>query len=84
MIGYHCATPKKLARYQATGAILPPVRFWRTEATARAWMQRTGRPMLLEIEVPHAYPMPDHRPRMMAWWTDAVVRQYRVMEVADD
>ena len=80
MTGYHCTTPKKLARYAATGGILPPVRFWRSEGTARDWMSKTSRSVLLKIEVETGYPLPDHKPRGMAWWSPEVVRGYLKME----
>lgn len=74
MIGWHVTTPKKLARYEATGCILPPVRFWRFEDSARQWAQRTGRTVILRIETSDAYPLPDHQPRGHAWWTPEHVR----------
>ena len=71
---YHVTTEKKLARYQASGCILPPVRFWPNELTARRWMSRTGRTVLVSFERPEvAYPLPDHRP---ALWTPEIVREY--------
>lgn len=73
MTGYLCTTPKKVARYAATGAILPPVRFWPDESTARRWMRRTGRDVLLRIEVSRSWPLPDHKP---ARWSDDVVREW--------
>ena len=45
MTGYHVTTPRKVARYEATGAILPPVRFWPTLETAQAWAWKTHRPL---------------------------------------
>lgn len=74
MKGWHVTTPKKLGRYEATGAILPPVRFWRFPASAEAWARKTGRSVVLEIEVEAAHPLPDHRPRGHAWWTPETVR----------
>ena len=76
MIGYHMTTPKKLARYQATGAILPPVRFWQYERSARDWGSRTGRSVMLVIDVREAFPLPDHKPRGHAWWTPEFVREW--------
>lgn len=78
MTGYHVTTPRKLARYQATGAILPPVRFWPTLETAQAWASKTHRPLILAIAVHTAYPLPDHRP---ASWTPEMVRTWE--EVVD-
>lgn len=74
MTGYHVTTPAKLSRYEATGMILPPVRFWRWQASATAWGLRTGRTVVLRIEVGTAYPLPDHRPPGHAWWTPEYVR----------
>lgn len=74
--GYHCTTPAKLARYQATGCILSPVRFWPSEDTARKWMTRTGRTVLLRIPVSRSWPLPDHKP---ARWTDDLVRTWEVL-----
>ena len=77
MIGYHCTTPKKIARYKATGGILPPVRFWPNEYTAQRWRRKTGRPVILKIEVNRSWPMPDHRP---ARWTDEMIRDWKPAE----
>ena len=76
MIGYHVTTPRKLARYKATGAILPPVRYWPTLETAQRWARRTGRPLILRIDCETSYPLPDHRP---ARWTPELVRQWEVL-----
>ncbi|MFA5053026.1 MAG: hypothetical protein WC565_03140 [Parcubacteria group bacterium] len=74
---FHVTTPKKLARYRATGAILPPVRFWPDETTARRWMRRTGRSVLLTFERPAtAYPLPDHRP---ALWTPDLIHTFELV-----
>jgi len=67
--GWHCTTPKKLERYRQTGCILPPVRFWRYRNSAVAWGLKTGRTVLLRIQVEEAYPLPDHKPTGHAWWT---------------
>ena len=74
MKGFHVTTPRKVARYEATGGILPPVRFWRHEASARAWAEKTGRSVVLVIEVGEAHPLPDHKPRGHAWWTSDMIR----------
>lgn len=71
MIGYHVTTPKKLDRYKATGGILPPVRFWPNRFTAERWAKKTGRSVILEIEVSQSYPLPDHKP---ARWTSEFIR----------
>ena len=74
MTGWHCTTIRKLSRYVATGAILPPVRFWPNEFTARRWMKRVGRDVLLKISVEgEHYPLPDHVP---ARWTPSLIRSW--------
>ena len=77
MTGWHVTTPRKLARYYATGAILPPVRFWAFRSSAEAWADKTGRSVVLPITVGTAYPLPDHRPRGHAWWSPDLVRMSR-------
>lgn len=79
MIGYHVTTPKKLERYKATGGILPPVRFWAFESSARAWGKKTMRTVILKIEVDTAYPLPDHQPPRHAWWHDGIVDKWEVL-----
>jgi hypothetical protein len=74
--GYHCTTKKKLLQYEQTRCILPPVRFWPNEYTARRWMKRTGRDVLLKIPIQKSYPMPDHKP---ARWTDDFIRKWEVV-----
>ena len=77
MVGYHVTTPAKLARYQATGCILAPVRFWLYRASAEAWAEKTQRSVVLQIEPTEAYPLPDHQPRGHAWWTPWNVRNWK-------
>lgn len=77
MIGYHVTTLKKLSRYYTTGAILPPVRFWPNEETAKRWMKRTGRDTLLKIKCEVSHPLPDHKP---AKWTNELIRKWEVIE----
>lgn len=56
---YHATTPRKLARYKATRAILPPVRGFDALAGAQEWARLTnGRSILLRIEVEHAQALP--------------------------
>jgi len=73
MIGYHVTTPRKVQRYTDTGCILPPVRFWPNEYTARRWAKRTGRSVVLQIEVDISHPLPDHKP---ARWSPDLVRSW--------
>jgi hypothetical protein len=77
MIGYHCTTPKKLKRYIATKAILPPIRFWIYKKSAINWGKKTGRTILLHFEVKEAYPLPDHKPSGHAYWSPEVVRIFK-------
>lgn len=74
MKGFHVTTGKKIIRYQQTGAILPPVRFFPSEETARRWALRTGRDKIVSIEVNGSYPLPDHKP---ARWTEETVRTWK-------
>jgi hypothetical protein len=77
MIGYHVTTPKKLIRYQTTGAILPPVRFWGTEYSARKWMKHVNRTVLLRINTnERSWPLPVTGG---AYWTDQLVRRWEVL-----
>lgn len=80
MIGFHCTTPKKLERYKATHGILPPVRFWISENSARNWMIKTQRSILLKIEVKIGYPLPDHQPRGSAFWTPEFVYKFSIIK----
>lgn len=79
MIGYHVTTPKKLERYQKTGAILSPVRFWKYLESAKAWAKRTNRSIILQIEVKESHPLPDHKPRGHAHWSPELVREWKVV-----
>lgn len=83
MVGYHVTTPKKLERYEATGGILPPVRFWQYQRSALQWAKRVGRSVVLEIVVNKAYPMPDHSPRGHAWWTPSMVRAWAIVNASE-
>lgn len=76
MIGYHVTTPRKVARYEATGCILPPVRFWPDLWPAQRWARRTGRTVILKIETKTSHPLPDHRP---ARWTPEMVREWETL-----
>lgn len=73
-IGYHCTTPKKLARYRATGKILAPVRFWPTKPLADRWCKHTGRSVVLKIRLPGvSYPLPENKPAM---WCPSDVSEF--------
>lgn len=72
---YHATTPAKLTRYCATGCILAPVRYWLSEKCAAAWALRVRRTVILAFQRPStSYPLPDHKPRMMAHWTPDNIR----------
>ena len=75
--GYHCTTEKKLKLYIESGCIKPPVRFFPNEQTARRWMLRTGRDILLKIEVSTSWPLPDHKP---ARWTDDHIKDWEILQ----
>jgi len=78
---YHVTTAKKMARYLASRCILPPVRFFPSEATARRWMRRTGREVVLAFPRPEpSYPLPDHKP---ALWSPEVIREWEVVAVTE-
>lgn len=75
MKGYHVTTPKKLERYNVSGRIIQPVRFWPNIETAERWAKRTGRTVILEIDIEgESYPLPDHKP---ARWTNSDVKKWR-------
>lgn len=79
MMVFHCITPKKLKKYQTTGCILPPVWFWTTEYSAKRWMQKVGRTILLTFEEPkRAYPLPI---KGGAKWSPDIIRKYKRLEV---
>ena len=75
---YHATTPRKLARYKSTGAILPPVRGFDTLDAAQEWAQLTnGRSILLCIEVEHAQALPDHHnAHGLAWWSPVACKEW--------
>ncbi len=81
IIGYHVTTPRKSARYQATGCILAPVRFWRFLNSAIAYAHKTGQEVILEIKVESAFPLPDHKPRGHAWWSPWNIQKWRPADV---
>lgn len=74
MTVFHCTTPKKLGKYRVTGAILPPVRYWTNEYSAKKWGKKTGRIIILEFEEPQrSYPLPV---KGGAKWSDELVREF--------
>lgn len=83
MIGYHVTTPRKLERYLATRAILPPVRMWPTLRIARLWAARTGRAVILRVETDdrRTYPIHDHE---FGKFTDEPVRRFAIAELSEE
>ena len=79
---YHATTPRKLARYVATGAILPPVRGFDTLAGVQEWARLTnGRTVILKLEVEHAQALPDHHNAYgLAWWTPVAVGRWTMVQ----
>jgi hypothetical protein len=75
---YHATTPRKLARYQTTGAILPPVRGFDTLAGAQEWARLTnGRSIILRAVVQHAQALPDHHnAHGLAWWSPVACKEW--------
>ena len=79
MKAYHCTTPKKVKRYKTTGGILPPVRFWSTEYSARKWIQKTGRSVLLIFDAPErTFPLPITGG---AFWTDQIINNKGINQI---
>lgn len=82
---YHATTPKKLARYVATGGILPPVRGFTTREAAELWGNDKGRDIVLELEVDddRTHLLPDHHNRFgRAFWSECFARIGKREEVA--
>lgn len=52
MIVYHVTSLKKLNKYLATGAILPPVRAWENIEQAERMSKSTGRKIILRLRFP--------------------------------
>ena len=79
---YHATTLRKLARYEQTGAILPPVRGFDALAAAEEWARLTqGRSIILRIEVEHSQALPDHHNSIgLAWWTPVKVEKWSRMK----
>jgi hypothetical protein len=73
MKGYHVTTTNKIKRYNQSGCILSPVRFWPNLYTAQRWAKHTCRDKILEIEVSESYPLPDHKP---ARWTQESIYKW--------
>lgn len=75
---YHVTTPKKVKRYRETGKIISPVRGFTTLIAAMAWAIKVGRSVILEIEAPNAYKLPDHHNQWGdAYWNDGDIKEYK-------
>jgi len=80
--GYHCTTRNKLEKYITSGRIIAPVRFWPNIETAKRWCKRTGRDIILNIELPTvSYPLPDHKPAMFCQMD---VAEFKVVAINAD
>jgi RNA:NAD 2'-phosphotransferase (TPT1/KptA family) len=76
---YHATTPRKLARYTATGAILPPVRGFDTRRAAVEWGRIHHRSVVLRLDVDPllVQALPDHHlAEGLAWWTPRRVERW--------
>lgn len=81
MMLYHATTPRKLARYRATGAILRPVSGFTTLEGAREWASHVcGRTVFVRFVGKDCHKLPDHHNRFgEAWWSDTDVDAYEVL-----
>jgi len=76
---WHATTTKKLSRYEATGALLPPVRGFDSEQACREWARFVGREVILRLDVTGlpVQALPDHHNSIgLAWWTPSRVKAY--------
>lgn len=79
---YHATTPRKLARYSATGAILPPVRGFDSRTAAEEWGRLAQRSVILRVAVNSSLvqALPDHhQAEGLAWWTPEPARVWEVL-----
>jgi len=75
---YHATTPRKLARYIASGRIIQPVRGFTTPEAAKHWAVRHGRSIILEFDALRPWKLPDHHNRHgTAWWNEGDVVEWR-------
>lgn len=62
MIVYHVTTSKKLARYQKSKCIYPPVRAWESVEEAERFSKSTARRVILRLKFPPDAPrLPGHK-----------------------
>jgi len=74
---YHATTRKKIKKYEETGVILPPVRYWTTKYSAMKWMKRVGRNILIGFQEPkESYPLPI---KGGAKWSPEIIRNWEVI-----
>ena len=74
---YHATTPKKAANYRHSARIIAPVRGFTTLIAAMAWACKVGRTVIMEIDAPHSYKLPDHHSIYgEAWWNDGDVTEW--------
>jgi hypothetical protein len=77
---WHATTPKKLARYHASGRILLPVRGFDSLDAAKEWARKVGRSIVLRFEGRDVHKLPDHHVSGygLAWWEDADVETWTI------
>ena len=83
---YHCTTPKKVQRYHQSGRIIAPVRGFSTIEAAMAWCIKTGRTIILEIDVESdkVHKLPDHHNDFgTAWWNDGDISGWKCVFSAE-
>ena len=77
---YHVTTEKKAGLYRTSGRIIAPVRGFDSEVAALAWAVKTGRRVVLAIQVDaeEVHLLPDHHNRYgSAWWTPSDVTVWK-------
>ena len=85
---WHVTTKKKLQRYRTSGKILKPVRGFDTLLGAMAWALKTGRNIILKLDLEilkdyeaKVHKLPDHHNKWgNAWWIDEDVPLEAVAE----
>lgn len=81
---FHCATPRLMDRYNASGRIILPVRGFDTLAAAQEWGRLKQRQIILQFESERVHKLPDHHNRFgRAWWADEDIELDRIQEITD-
>ena len=81
---YHATTQKKAAHYRHSARIIAPVRGFTTLLAAMAWACKVGRTVIMEIDAPNAYKLPNHHNAYgYAWWNDGDVTEWTCVFSAD-